>query len=75
MWDFDFWKEYGGAVDRMLSSDRQIIENNPTLPDAVRQHQLMELDATRVRFDAILDETNDLIIDEVSGFVVRSRGE
>ncbi|MGI9518248.1 MAG: tryptophan 2,3-dioxygenase family protein, partial [Pirellulaceae bacterium] len=53
--DFDFWKEYGEAVERMLNSDRQIIENNPTLPEVVREHQLRELDLTRTRFDAILD--------------------
>ncbi len=54
--DYDFWREYRLAVERMLTSDRQIIENNPTLPEVVREHQIAELDATRVRFEAILNE-------------------
>ena len=53
--DFDFWSEYGSAVDKMLERDTKIIENNPTLPDVVRKHQLAELEATRSRFSAILD--------------------
>ena len=40
----------------MLSKDRKIIEDNPTLPEVVREHQLNELEATRTRFSAILDE-------------------
>ncbi len=53
--DFDFWKEYESAVERMLERDRKIVEDNPTLPEVVRKHQLTELEATAARFAAILD--------------------
>jgi tryptophan 2,3-dioxygenase len=53
--DFDFWQAYARAVQRMLQRDSRIIQDNPTLPDVVRQHQLAELQATQVRFTAILD--------------------
>lgn len=65
---FEFWKEYGVAVDRMLERDREIIEKNPTLPDVVRQHQLTELEATRARFTAILDEKKYLALQESGEF-------
>ncbi len=54
--DFNFWQEYDVAVQKMLASDRNIIENNPTLPEVVRKHQISELEATRSRFQAILDK-------------------
>ncbi len=53
--DFDFWKAYDQAVQKMLASDCQIIQNNPTLPTVVRDQQLRELEITRTRFDALLD--------------------
>lgn len=53
---FNFWQAYDVAVQKMLASDRKIIENNPTLPDVVRQHQLVELEVTHVRFQEILNE-------------------
>ncbi|MDG2012310.1 MAG: tryptophan 2,3-dioxygenase family protein [Pirellulaceae bacterium] len=53
---FDFWDAYEKAVALMLSKDRKIIEDNPTLPEVVRNHQLHELEATNTRFSAILDE-------------------
>ena len=52
---FDFWQAYGDAVDSMLKKDLGIIENNPTLPDVVRKHQIQELKSTKERFSAILD--------------------
>ncbi len=54
--DFDFWRAYEQAVARMLAGDRRIIESHPTLPEAVRNQQLAELDGTRGRFDALLDD-------------------
>ncbi len=55
---FDFWREYEAAVKKMLASDREIIEHNPTLPESVRQRQLTEWLATEQRFKAILDESH-----------------
>lgn len=54
---FNFWREYESSVEKMLAKERTIIEDNPTLPDVVREHQLRELDATNTRFHAILDES------------------
>ena len=54
--DFDFWQAYRVAVDKMLESDRQILLNNETLTDRERQFQLNDLEATRVRFQAVLDQ-------------------
>ncbi len=53
--DFEFWREYESAVEKMLISDQAIIENNSTLPDIVCKHQLAELEATRIRFAALLN--------------------
>ncbi len=53
---FDFWSEYADAVDRMLASDSQIVQNNPTLTDREKQFQLNDLEGTRVRFRSLLDE-------------------
>jgi tryptophan 2,3-dioxygenase len=53
--EFEFWREYEKSVEKMLASDRQIIEQDTTMPDVVRQHQLTELEATRTRFDALLN--------------------
>jgi tryptophan 2,3-dioxygenase len=54
---FEFWKEYETAVDHMLQSDTDIINNNPTLTDREKQFQLNDLEATRIRFESLLDES------------------
>lgn len=53
--EFDFWKSYKNAVDKMLGSDKEIIENNPTLSSEIKQLQLNELEKTRENFDNILN--------------------
>jgi tryptophan 2,3-dioxygenase len=53
---FDFWKHYAEAVERMLHSDRIIVEANPSLSTASREVQLAMLEATRERLGSILDE-------------------
>ncbi len=55
--DFEFWKAYGDAVDRMLDSDQQIIRNNATLNDREKEFQLADLENTRQRFRSVLDES------------------
>lgn len=55
--EFDFWKEFESAIEKMVSSDAKIIEENPTLSEREKQSQLNELDGTRVRFQSLLDES------------------
>ncbi len=54
--DFDFWKAYRQAVDKMLADDTEIVQNNPMLTTAERDFQLRELNATRETFDCLLDQ-------------------
>ncbi|MEM8680296.1 MAG: tryptophan 2,3-dioxygenase family protein, partial [Planctomycetota bacterium] len=52
---FRFWDEFKTAVNQMLDSDHEIIENNPTLDEEERRVQFAELTATRNSFDTLLD--------------------
>jgi len=54
--DFNFWKAYEAAVEKMLASDEQIIKDNVTLTDREKQFQLNDLLATRTRFQSVFDE-------------------
>ena len=54
---FDFWKHYSEAVERMLQSDRSIVEANPALSSGSREVQVAMLEATRERLGSILDES------------------
>lgn len=54
--EFEFWKAYDKAVNKMLESDTQIIKTNPTLTDREKQSQLNELLMTRTRFESLLDK-------------------
>ncbi len=53
---FDFWKEYGTAVSKMLDSDRNIIQSNSTLTDREKEFQLNDMKHTRARFESVLNE-------------------
>ncbi len=53
--DFNFWKSYGQAVERMLAADRDIIENNASLSNAEKEAQLKFLAGTEENFLALLD--------------------
>ncbi|MCE2791446.1 MAG: tryptophan 2,3-dioxygenase family protein [Planctomycetota bacterium] len=53
--DFDFWRHYGDAVERMLESDRVIVESNPALSSGNREVQLAALEATRKTLNSVLD--------------------
>ena len=48
--DFDFWREYRGAVDAMLAADRASIRSNPTLTEGEKTTQLSGVEATAGRF-------------------------
>ncbi len=53
--EFDFWEAYREAVKRMIASDRELIESNPTLGERDRREQLEEFEATVSHFDALFD--------------------
>jgi len=53
--DFDFWKLYGKAVDRMLESELEIVASNPAISEERRLQQVETQRQTREKFDAILD--------------------
>ena len=48
--NFDFWEAYQSAVDRMLASDRKIIESNSTLNPREIEFQINDLENTRRQF-------------------------
>ncbi len=53
---YHFWDEYEGAVETMLESDQRIIESNPAISEENRVWQLAATEATRIRFESLLDE-------------------
>jgi len=52
---FDFWGEYAVAVDKMLTSDYEIISTNASLSEQVRKMELKNLEMTRETFSTLLD--------------------
>ncbi len=72
--EFDFWGEYEQAVEKMLASDTEIIENNPTLSDREKQFQLNDLEGTRVRFQSLLDESKFESLREQGEFRLSHQG-
>ena len=54
--EFKFWKLYKEAVESMLITDREIVNNRTQLTDGEKQKQLIELDVTEQSFNSILDE-------------------
>ncbi len=53
--DFDFWRAYRGAVETMLSKDRELILNNPNLSDEEKKTQIDSLQKTDLHFGALFD--------------------
>jgi tryptophan 2,3-dioxygenase len=54
--DFDFWREYRGAVDAMLAADRESIRNNPTLTEDEKTRQLAGVESTAGKFANLFAE-------------------
>ncbi|MFQ5638631.1 MAG: tryptophan 2,3-dioxygenase family protein [bacterium] len=54
---FNFWQSYRGAVETMLNSDKEAIQNNPNLSDEDRKKQLAHFVKTTKEFTAIFDES------------------
>ena len=55
--DFEFWEVYQAAVDRMLDSDRKIIEGNSTLTPREIEFQINDLEHTRQQFLSVTNAT------------------
>ncbi len=60
---YDFVREYSSAVAKMIENEREIILTNPSLTDEKRKKQLEEFENTRLKFEALLDESkhNELV--------------
>lgn len=54
--EYNFWKEYESATQKMLDSDQEIIEKNVTLSEKETQMELKNLKATRESFDNLFYE-------------------
>ena len=52
---FDFWESYREAVDRMLTSDADLIQTNPTLSEEEKVAQMKNLEGTKNHFSALFD--------------------
>lgn len=53
---FDFWAAYRSAVDTMLDKERQLVEENPTLPPAKKERELASVAQTAAQFEALFDK-------------------
>lgn len=58
--EFDFWKVYQEAVDRMLASDQKIIEGNSTLTPREIEFQINDLENTRKQFLSVTNKESYL---------------
>jgi tryptophan 2,3-dioxygenase len=60
---FNFWTAYREAVTKMMTDDRAIIQNNPSLSNEEKSAQFKQLDMTWENFDALFDEAkhNEMI--------------
>ncbi len=54
--EFSFWRHYEKAVERMLQTDKKIIQQNPTLSEREKEYQIDELIATQSKFDTLFDQ-------------------
>jgi tryptophan 2,3-dioxygenase len=53
--DFDFWRDYRNAVDRMLGAERARIESDASLPAEDRARRLGRFAGTEATFEALFD--------------------
>ena len=54
--EFEFWEAYQSAVDRMLASDKKIIEGNSTLTPREIEFQITDLENTRRQFLSVTNK-------------------
>ena len=55
--DFNFWDQYQNAVERMVKSDREIINANKQLTDSEKSNYLQQYNVTEKMFNALFDES------------------
>lgn len=53
--DFDFWRDYGAAVQRMFANDRERIETDPNLSEKDVAFRLRQLASTEASFATLFD--------------------
>ncbi|MCT4640788.1 MAG: tryptophan 2,3-dioxygenase [Bacteriovoracaceae bacterium] len=54
--NFDFWKSYKDAVEKMLTADKDLIKKNTTLNEMQQMIELKNLEATKESFDILFDK-------------------
>jgi tryptophan 2,3-dioxygenase len=54
---WDFWREYGSIVEKMLAHDEFIIKNNASLDERTKLFEINNLEQTKKQFSALLDST------------------
>ncbi|MCB9093111.1 MAG: tryptophan 2,3-dioxygenase [Halobacteriovoraceae bacterium] len=54
--NYTFWEHYRTAVENMLNSDEQSIQENHTLSDPEREMEIKNLKATRESFETLFDK-------------------
>lgn len=54
--NYDFWREYRGAVESMLVKDRALIEGNPSLGPEEKTAQLRMFERMTGHFDTLFDK-------------------
>lgn len=54
--DFSFWNSYRNAVEKMLNSDAEIIESNPSLSAEEKNQQFVEHESTKQSFACLFDQ-------------------
>ncbi len=54
---FDFWKNYKVAVDKMLSTEIELTNRNSLIDNDIKEKQLAQIEKTRELFSALFDKT------------------
>jgi len=54
--NYDFWKQYQDAVDKMLQSDKDVIMANPTLSDTQKEMEMKNFESTKETFKILFDK-------------------
>jgi len=61
---FDFWQQYKNAVDKMLTTDQEQIQNHPQLTEKEKKRELESLELSRKSFASLLEKKDGPMIDE-----------
>ncbi|PIS10133.1 MAG: tryptophan 2,3-dioxygenase [Bdellovibrio sp. CG10_big_fil_rev_8_21_14_0_10_47_8] len=66
--DFVFWKDYQRAVENLLESDKQVVNNNTRLSPEEKKRNLDQIDASLATFHALFSEEKYLGLQEQGYF-------